>query len=339
MNLVASHIASILAAADDTAKCADNTLELPSGTFRFRLQYQSRASADQVAAAARTLRQRQDAEPDCIFILVVPYMGEVGKKLCAAQGIHWLDLSGNAHIITPSLIINIAGKPNLYKHAGRPAQFFSAASVRIARALLLWPDHWFMQGDLADEIGINRGGMSGLIRRYEEAGFVERRTEGRRNFLRARNSDMLLDAWREADDFSKHDIHRGHIPARSGPELLEKLATTFERENIDYAATGLAAAWLLEPFAQFRLVTLYLSQWPSAEIMEQLMFRETSSGANVWLTLPKDDGVYFGSEHSQSIKHVSAVQTYIDLKAQPERAEEAAEALRRAKLQWSEQNE
>jgi DNA-binding MarR family transcriptional regulator len=269
-----------------------------------------------------------------LLLLVVPYMGEVGKMLCHEQGVSWLDLSGNARIVVPALHVRVDGQPNRYKSPGRPANLFAPASSRIARALLSWPERWLTQGELAKEIGMTPGGLSRLVSRYEEAGFVERRPEGRRILLQVRNPGLLLGAWREAYDFSAHDVHRGHIPARSGTELLKQLAKSFGEGNLQYAATGLAAAWLLAPFASFRLVTVYLSQWPPREVLEGLMFRDDAKGANVWPVLPRDEGIYYGAQTTDGIRHVSAVQTYLDLKAQPERSEEAAEELRRTHLKW-----
>jgi hypothetical protein len=118
--------------------------------------------------------------------------------------------------------------------------------------------------------------------------------------------------------------------------LLRVLGQRFEELGVGYAATGLSAAWLLEPFAMFRLVTLYLRQWPTSGLLEQVGFREEPRGANVWLILPRDEGVFYGEDVREGIQHVSAVQTYLDLKAQPERADEAAEELRRKRLSWSE---
>ncbi|MEI6502526.1 MAG: winged helix-turn-helix transcriptional regulator, partial [Armatimonadota bacterium] len=226
------------------------------------------------------------------------------------------------------------GQPNRYKSPGRPANLFAPASSRMARALLLWPNRWFSQAELAKEIGLAPGSLSRLLPRYEEAGFIERRPDGGRILLKTQNPDLLLDAWHDTYDFSIHDIHRGHIPARSGTELLKQLAAGFDQAGVGYATTGLAAAWLLEPFASFRLVTVYLSQWPPRELLDELMFREEAKGANVWLVLPRDEGVYYGAQMTDGIRHVSAVQTYLDLKAQPERSDDAAEELRRTHLKW-----
>jgi hypothetical protein len=132
-----------------------------------------------------------------------------------------------------------------------------------------------------------------------------------------------------------HQLEPGHVPARSGLELLQRVGQELSAWGVPYAATGLGAAWLQAPFANFRLVTIYIAEWPSEDVLERLSWREDAEGANLWLVRPKDDDVFRGGGTTDGIPHVSAVQTYLDLKAQPERSEEAAEALRAARLKWS----
>ena len=307
---------------------------IDAGPHRFVIQYKPGARADQVGSGLRLLRQLGVSPPDVVPLLVVPFMGDVGERLCQEQGVSWLDLSGNAFITAPGLHVRVEGKPNRYKSRGRSPNLFAPASSRIARAVLLWPDRWFTQAELAAEVGLAPGSVSRLLPRYEEAGFIERKPDDGRILLKAQNPDLLLDAWRDSYDFSIHEVHRGHIPARSGTELLRRLAAGLGQAGVAYAATGLPSAWLLEPFASFRLVTLYVSQWPPREVLDDLMFREDARGANVWLVLPRDEGVYHGAHATDGVRHVSAVQTYLDLKAQPERSEEAAEELKRTHLRW-----
>jgi hypothetical protein len=111
--------------------------------------------------------------------------------------------------------------------------------------------------------------------------------------------------------------------------LLGELSDRFAREDTDYAATGLAGAWLQAPFATFRLVTLYVREWPSEDLMAGMGYREGVRGSNVWLVQPRDDAVFEGGGVRQGIRHVSALQTYLDLKSHPERSDEAAEEMRR----------
>jgi hypothetical protein len=144
----------------------------------------------------------------------------------------------------------------------------------------------------------------------------------------------LLDAWQYAYDFDRHRIVKGHVPARSGDELLRRVVKEFPREGLEWAATGLSAAWLYTSFAAFRLVTIYLSSMPTRHLLKVMEFSEEPKGANLWLVLPADEGVFHGSQSQDGIPCVSAVQTYLDLKNQPERAKDATVELRRKLLNW-----
>jgi hypothetical protein len=142
----------------------------------------------------------------------------------------------------------------------------------------------------------------------------------------------LLDALREAYDFSKHHIVRGHVAARSSDEVLRRLAQSLHREKVEYAATGLAGAWLWSGFAGFRLVVLFVSELPDAKACGQMGFHEMERGENVWLVQPNDAGVFDGSETREGISCAHPVQIYLDLKDHPERSTEAADELRKTLL-------
>jgi len=155
-----------------------------------------------------------------------------------------------------------------------------------------------------------------------------------RGALRVAKPDALLDAFREAYDFGKHAVARGHIAARSGDVLLRRLAASLKRSNVEHAATGLGAAWLSSGFAAFRLVTVYLREPASAAQLEEIGFREEPRGANVWLVVPNDEGVFHGASEREGVPCVHPVQVYLDLKDHPERADEAATRLRSELLTW-----
>lgn len=122
---------------------------------------------------------------------------------------------------------------------------------------------------------------------------------------------------------------RGHVPARSGEELLHAASERFVGSGVRHAATGLGAAWAYVQFAAFRLVTFYVAQLPDRDVLSDIGFREDGPGANLWLVLPDDEGVLAGQVDRQGVTCVSPVQVYVDLKGHPERAEEAATTIRR----------
>ena len=295
------------------------------------IECKASGQADSVAMAARQARDYAGAvsKKAAIPVVVVPYMGEVGQRLCEEAGVSWLDLSGNARIVAPGLRVRIEGKPNRFKRAGRPRSLFAPKSARIARWLLMKRDQSFTQRELARVSRLDEGFTSRIVRGLEEQRLIVRDAEGA---VRVADYNTLLDAMYEAYDFSKHHVVRGHVAARSSNEVVRRLAESLQREKVEYAATGLAGAWLWSGFAGFRLVVLFVSELPDAKARGQMGFHEMERGENVWLVQPNDAGVFDGSEVREGIVCAHPVQIYLDLKDHPERSVEAADDLRKKLL-------
>lgn len=270
-------------------------------------------------------------EKDAVPLIVVPYMGKSGIAFCWNHDLSWVDLSGNAHIKAPGLLIHVEGRPNRFKNVGRPSNVFAPKSARIARQLLIEPGKSYNQRELSLVTGLDEGHTSRIVRRLEKLNLIVRNNQG---FLRPSDPDQLLDAWHEAYDFSKHYIIKGHIAARSGEELLKRISEILAKHQIDYAATGLAGAWQYTHFSKFRLATFFLADPPGENLFNRLHFREDDRGANTWLVVPNDKGVFHGSSTRDGIPCVHPVQTYLDLKGHPERAKEAASMIRQEHLKW-----
>ena len=229
------------------------------GNYEFVVEIKAGSNSAQVSAAIQTLiKNRIQSQAPLSLLVVVPFMGDVGRKLCEDSGVSWADLSGNADIFAPNFRILIGGHPNL-----------------------------------------------------------------------------LLDSWRGEYDFKKNRIIKGHMAARSSNEILQKISDLLLKEDINHAATGLSGAWLYSKFAGFRIVTFYIDEQLSKELIKILGFREEERGSNVWFVVPKDEGVFHGSEKVKGIHCTHPVQVYLDLFGHPERAMEAAGNLRNEFLNWN----
>ena len=308
---------------------ADGVLE--AGPFTFVVEWKGSGLAGPVAIALNRVRRKASHIKGAVPLVAAPFMGEAGRKLCVDESVAWLDLSGNARIFAPGLYILVEGKPNLFKRPGRPSSAFAPKSSRIVRWLLMHPDEPITQRELARATDMDEGYTSKIVGKLDQDGLIAKDSRGA---IRPRDPDLLLDAWREAYEFSKHHIIRGYIAARSGEALLRQLADNLKQASARYAATGLAAAWLLDRFAGFRTTTLYLAEDPWPDLLDFLSFREEERGANVWLVVPNDVGVFHGVTEIDGLQCVHPVQVYLDLQAHPERAREAAEKLRAAHLKW-----
>ena len=314
------------------AKGSMPDLVISAGKHTFLVESKSSsARAPLIQAVTRLEEKRGGTKKDVIPLLVVPYMGETGRRFCEEHDLAWLDLSGNARIKAPGLLIKVEGKPNRFKNVGRPPNLFAPKSSRIVRQFLIQPDHALNQRELSQAAGLDEGYTSRIVRRLEENGLVARDQEG---LWKAKDPEHLLDAWHEAYDFTRHSIIKGHVAARSGEELLRRIAGTLEKQEPAYAATGLCAAWLYTRFASFRLATFYIPNAPGDKLSRELGFREDEQGANTWLVVPNDEGVFQASEVREGVRCVHAIQVYLDLKDHPERSSEAASRLRQDYLKW-----
>src|ERR1051326_1311993 len=67
--------------------------------YRFIVEYKKVASAGPLADAINSLKLAVKALPDkAQALIVVPFMGDVGKVICERSSVSWLDPSGNAQI-------------------------------------------------------------------------------------------------------------------------------------------------------------------------------------------------------------------------------------------------
>ncbi len=309
----------------------DAVIHAGNRVFVAEIKASSRTAA--VTHAARQAREAaRSVRRSAIPLVVVPHMGEAGARACLAEGVGYVDLSGNAHIEAPGLRVHVQGRPNLFIKRGRPPSPFAPKSSRIARILLLNHEYWWKQADLAREACLGPGFVSRIIRRLEEDDLLERDSALR---LRPRSPGLLLNAWRDEYDFMKHDIKTLHVASRTGSELMNRIGEALVDEGQRYAFTSLAAAWAYDHFATFRLVTVYLDEPPGSQLIGDLAARPVERGANLWLVLPNDEGVFDGAREIDGINCVSPIQTYLDLQIQPERSEEAARRLRANWLNWS----
>lgn len=311
----------------------------------FLVDIRRSGSAAPVYAAARKLREvaqrynpSRRADPSTIVVplLVVPYMGPVGRRICQEEGLSWIDLSGNADIGAERLRIRVTGNKNRFKRRGRRATPFSPKASRVVRQLLMDYPRRRTQAEIVQLTGVDQGFVSRILRGLEQEQLVTRiakaheptgRAQRKEGVYQIVNSSLLLRSWQEEYDFTRHRIIRGHIAARSSAELLHSLATAFQQAGYLVAATGLAGAWLLTHFAAFRLVTLYLNAEPRGQLLDDVGFRHDDRGANTWLVVPNDEGVFAGRQEREGIECSHPVQVYLDLQSHPERSAEASARL------------
>jgi hypothetical protein len=313
----------------------DLRVESPKGSTSGRVDllvsYQGLKLAIEVLASdevgrldAAMERLRRLAPGDATQVLAVPYMGPKAQAFARERHSSWLDLSGNVDLRAPGLRIRVDGRPNRFASPGRPSTAFSPKASRIARALLAYPGNTWRQHELASYTGLSSGYVSKVVARLTEDDLLDARPDGS---VVAKSASVLLDAWAQVYRFERHTLAQHHAIGRSGPEVAHRVGAALKRlAPGEWACTGLAAAWCMQPFAEHRLSTFYVEHMP--EMPEDFGLRPVSKGGNVWLVVPNDRGVFSGTKTFDGLCCVTAAQVYLDLAAHPERSDEAAAHLR-----------
>ena len=300
--------------------------------IRFAVELKKEGTIAQVAGAIEGLKHyKPRVSEDLVRLVVVPFMTPAAQELCRKEGVSWLDLSGNAHLKGPGVFIHIEGNPNRFTRRGRPSNLFAPKSSRVVRRLLMDPHKWSSHSDLVEATGISTGLVSRVLQQLKQESLILRDDAGR---AKVSNPNLLLEAWYEAYDFKRHTIVVGHVAERTSQAVLKRLSEAFTANDLRHAATGLAGAWLLTQFASFRTVTMYVEHAPSPESLREIGFSEQAKGGNVWLVVPNDESVFEGAAVRSDEWCAHPIQVYLDLKAHPERAKEAAEMLRKHFLDW-----
>lgn len=141
---------------------------LSSPEFDFYIEYKSKSTTETIGAAIRALKSYSNPiDPPNLPLIVVPYMGEVGKGMCKQAHISWMDLSGNALIHAEGLHVNVSGYPNQFADRGRPKNIFAPSAARITRLLLQEPAIRWNSQTLMDRTGLSKGYVSKILTRLE----------------------------------------------------------------------------------------------------------------------------------------------------------------------------
>ena len=263
-----------------------------------------------------------------------PYVSEESIKICRENNIGFIDIAGNCLLNFDNIYISIQGKPNLYP-ATRPLRsLFTTKSTRAIRVLLYEPKKEWTVKNLAKEANISLGQMSNLKKKLLDYEFIEEVKTQRGSRFRILNPEGLLIKWASNYNFNQNII-RNYYSFDDVKTIEEKLVNYFNSKRISFAFTLTSGASLVAPFLRYKRVFSYVAN-NIEQLAKALNLKEVSSGPNVTLMEPYDEGIFYGLQEIEGVKVVSDVQLYLDLMSYKERGEEAARFLleQRLKKQW-----
>lgn len=305
---------------DDRASHFDATATLvgPDGPVRFLVELKLRPTARDVARLASS----DTEEP---ILLVAPALPSAVVQHCREAGINCLDLNGRVWIKEEGVLVDRqpAGQPEVRPPTPR-TDVFAPKSSRVPRTLLAHPSDEWRRIDLARQTGLSPAMITRIVDKLLADGILKEELWGALVLDRA---DLLLDAWREADDWADRTTVQQYSLLETEPARIAELTPELLRGEAPVFTQWFAAS-LRHPYTPPPAVSAYVRALPGALATAGTSARPVDNGGNLWLIVPRDEGVFFETQEVGGFTLACDAQIYLDLLQVGLRGPDQAHALR-----------
>ena len=252
---------------------------------------------------------------------MAPYISPRAAEICKQDGIGYVDLAGNCRLCFGSVYIEQRGRPNVFAEKRDLRSLYSPRAERVLRVLLIKPKKSWKTVDLADEARVSLGQVSNVKKLLLDREWIAVKKPG----FELTEPGELLQEWKKNYSFPRNEIISLYS-LKSIAQTEADISEYCQRKGLKYAFTGFSGAARFAPTVRYNRATAYIEE-ANEDTITDLDFKEVSSGANVSLIKPYDDGVYYGSRDVKGTRIVSPIQVYLDVFGFRGRGEEAAQAL------------
>ena len=275
-----------------------------------------------VREATNQLARFKEQLPDAYGVVMAPYISQQAAEICRDEGFGFADLAGTCVLAFDQVFISKEGKENPFTRKRDLRSLYSPKAERVLRVLLSAPGRCWKSQSLAQEAGVSLGQGFNVKKLLADREWVQAGDEG----FRLTAPAELLAEWEENYDFRRSTV-REFYTLRPIADVERLLPETCEKEKSAYALAGFSSAARYAPMVRYQRAMAYVSG-NLDRVAERLELKPVTSGANVNLIIPYDEGVLYGAETKGGAKVTSPVQTYLDLRQIKGRGEEAADFLK-----------
>jgi hypothetical protein len=259
--------------------------------------------------------------PDWYPVFAAPYISPRAAEICREENIGYVDSAGNCRLAFDNIYIRVVGNANMFTARRNLRSLYSPMAERVLRVLLNNPGKTWRIQELANDADVSIGQVANVKQLLADREWIRSGTGG----FTLIQPEALLGEWAENYRF-KRSTARSFYSMRSPAEIEADLSGTCEEESISYALTGFSGAARYAPVVRYQRAAAYVACRVD-DVAARIGLKEVSSGANVTLLTPYDEGVFFGMKLIGGERVVSAVQCYLDVLNMAARGPEAAEAI------------
>jgi hypothetical protein len=276
-----------------------------------------------VELAIMQLRRVVRIRPRAYPVLLAPYLSARSREICKTEGVGYVDLVGDAYLQFGSVLVDIVGSEGRTLEKRSLRTLFSPKATRVLRTLLQQSGQPTTITKLAKECRMSPAGVYLVVDLLDMKGFV---TRGKDRKVLLVEPNRLLRDWAKNWTWEKSPMSYYFSFDKTADRIIARVSETAQRLGLEYALTGMAGASLVAPFVRYADVSFYLRSGKE-QLVREMDLRPVSSGANVVILDPYDEGVFAGAREVRGSRVVSDVQLFVDLYNNPARGREQAEAL------------
>ena len=296
-------------------------LALPEGERYLVVEVRTNGQPRLAREAVNQLLRYRDLFPEAYGVFMAPYITPNAAEICTKEDIGYMDLAGNCRLSFGQVYIEHEGEPNLFAEKRDLRSLYSPRAERVLRVLLNNPRKAWKIAKLADEAQVSLGQVSNVKKLLMDREWIQTDKSG---FVLS-EPEQLLQEWDENYSFRKNTV-RGFYSLKSVSEIESDLAEVCNQEGLIYALTSFSGAARLAPAVRYQRAMAYVAD-RDEDIVSQLGLIKVTSGANVSLLTPYDEGVFYGTREIDGILIASPIQIYLDLRGFRGRGEEVAQVL------------
>ena len=260
-------------------------------------------------------------ESENYWIFVAPFISEKTGQMLRESGIGFVDFAGNCYISFEGVHIQKEGKKNPYLTKRQFKSLYRLKASRILRVLLSNPNQSWKIEQLAKEALVSTGHVYNIKEELLNREWAYSDNKG----LKLNEPESLLREW--CKEYQTEDKSNFSFYSLLAPSEFEgHLKIACNDLKVRYALSGLAGAFRLAPFARYHRVTFYLEDKVN-DLVKRMDLKSVTSGENVTIITPLDDGVFYDMRHMGEMWVASPIQLYLDLNLLGDRGKEAADYI------------
>jgi len=276
--------------------------------------------------ACNFLQEITGNKPNVYGVFAAPYISNESQQICKVANIGFMDLAGNCFLKFGDIFISVEGKKNPHPTAWSLKSLFSPKSSRALRVLLSNPKRKWLTIELAREAEISLGLASNVRRFLLENELISEARDNKLIRFKLSNPEKLLAKWGTEYSYRMNKLFE-YYSMENIKQLEQKLPEFLSKSNVKYAFSLTSGASFIAPHLRYVRSFIYIEKGKVGETAGLLKLKPVTSGPNVILMEPYDEGVFYGIQKIRGAKIVSDIQLYLDLINYRERGEEAAEFI------------